>query len=247
MASGTQVAPGTLTLGTTGGAMLEFKDVTSTTTAPLAPGTIASSGTVTVNINSGTFTVGQSYPLLKWTTGSTPTVSLGVLNGFVGNFTSANNTLSLNITGTAYLWTGANNGNWDLTAANNWVQNGVPAVFANGAPALFDDTSATTNVTIGGLVQPTTVTINNSIRNYSLTSTSGKAIGGSANLTKSGSGMLTLPGGANTYTGITTISGGPWASAYWQTVARPAISARRAVRRQTWWSTAALCNTPAAV
>ena len=33
-------------------------------------------------------------------------------------------------------------------------------------------------------------------------------IGGSAKLTKSGNGTLTLSGGANAYTGVTTLSGG---------------------------------------
>ncbi len=207
-ATGTQVTPGTLTVGTSSGAALEFNNVNSTATAPLAAGTLSSAGTVTVNINSGTFTVGQSYPLLTWTSGSTPTVSLGILNGFIGNLSFTGNTLKLNITATAYKWTGANNGSWDTTTPNNWLQNGGPVTFANGGPALFDDTATRTNVTISGVVQPTTVTVNNSSLIYSITSSSGNDIGGSAKLTKSGNGLLTLSGGANAYTGVTTLSGG---------------------------------------
>jgi len=67
---------------------------------------------VTVNINSGTFTVGQSYPLLTWTSGAAPEREAWVLNGFVGNLSFSGNTLLLNIAATAYLWTGANNGIW---------------------------------------------------------------------------------------------------------------------------------------
>lgn len=208
-ATGTQVAPGTLTLGTTGGAFLEFNKVSSTTAAPLAVGTLSAAGTVTINVNSGTFNVGQSYPLLTWTSGSAPTVSLGVLNGFVGNLSVSGNTVLLNITGIAYVWTGANNGNWDTTTANNWTLGGSPAVFANGGPALFDDTaSGTTSVTVSGVVEPGSVTVNNSSKLYSITSSAGNDIGGSSGLTKSGSGTLTLSGGANAYTGVTTISGG---------------------------------------
>lgn len=207
-ATGTQVTPGTLTVGTSSGATLEFNNVNSTTTAPLAAGTLSSAGTLTVNIQSGAFTVGSSYPLLTWTSGSAPAVSLGVLNGFVGNLSLSGNSLVLNITGTAFLWTGANNNNWDLSTGNNWTVNGAPTVFTNGAFALFDDSATTTNVVIAGMVQPTSVTVNNGAKNYSISSTFGNAIGGGASLFKSGSGMLTLSGGANTNTGVTTIRGG---------------------------------------
>ena len=208
-ATGTQVTPGTLAVGTSSGATLVFDSVNSTTTALIAAGTLSAAGTTTINVNSGTFTVGQSYPLLSWTTGSTPTVSLGVLNGYIGNLSFAGNTLKLNITGTAYRWTGANNGSWDLTTGNNWFQNGAPATFANGGPALLDDTATgTTSLTLSGVVQPTTVTVNNSSLSYSIASSSGNDIGGSATLTKSGSGTLTVSGGANAYTGVSTLSGG---------------------------------------
>ena len=99
-ATGTQVTPGTLTLGTSSGCTMEFNNVNSTTTAPLAAATLSPAGTITVNINSGTFTVGQSYPLLIWaTTGSAPSVSLGALNGALGNLAIVGNAVKLNITG----------------------------------------------------------------------------------------------------------------------------------------------------
>jgi fibronectin-binding autotransporter adhesin len=207
-AGSTQVTPATLTLGTSGGATLEFNNVNSTTTALVAAGTLASAGTLTINVNSGTFTVGQSYPLLTWNSGTAPSVSLGILNGYAGTLSTSGNTLTLNITGTAYTWTGLNNGNWDTTTPNNWIQNGAPAVFANGAPVLFDDTAARTSVTVNGLVQPTSVTINNNTNSYSIASSAGKDIGGSASFTKSGNGTATLSGGANAYTGVTKLLGG---------------------------------------
>ncbi len=91
-ASGTQVTPGTLTVGTSSGATLEFNNVSSTVTAPLAAGTLSTGGTVTVNVNSGTFAIGQSYPLLSWTSGS-PTFTLGTLTGAGGNLSVSGNTL----------------------------------------------------------------------------------------------------------------------------------------------------------
>jgi autotransporter-associated beta strand protein len=208
-ATGTQITPVKLSVGTSAGATLEFNNVNSTTTAPLAAGTLSSAGTVTVNINSGTFTVGQSYPLLTWTSGSAPSVSLGTLNGYVGNLSISGNSLLLGITATGYRWTGANNGDWDTTTANNWIQNGGPAVFADGGPVLLDDTATgATNVTVDALVEPTSVTVDNSRLIYSITSSSGDDIGGSASFTKSGSSTLALSGGANTYTGVTTVGGG---------------------------------------
>ena len=197
--NGTPLAPANLTLGTSAGATLEFNNVNSTATAPLAAGTLSSAGTVTVNINGGTFTVGQSYPLLTWTGGSAPTVRSGTLNGYVGNLSINGNSLVLSITATGYRWTGANNGNWDLTTANNWIQNGGPVVFADGGPALFDDTATEgTNVTVGALVEPTSVTVDNDSLIYTIASTAGDDIGGTASLTKSGTSTLTLSGGANT-------------------------------------------------
>src|SRR6202041_157091 len=43
---------------------------------------------------------------------------------------------------------------------------------------------------------------------YSVTSSSGNDIGGSASLTKSGISAVTMSGGFNSYTGITTVNGG---------------------------------------
>ncbi len=208
VAGGSPITPSTLTVGTSSGGTLEFENVSSTTTAPIAAGTISATGTITINVNSGALTPGQSYPLLSWTSGSAPAVSLGILNGFVGGLSTNGNAIQLNVTGTVYTWTGNNNSNWDTSTANNWLQNGSAVVFANGGPVLFDDSSSRTDVTVNALVQPTAVTVNNSTKAFSIASSGGNNIGGSASLTKSGSGMLTLSGGANTCTGATTISGG---------------------------------------
>lgn len=209
-ATGTPVTPTTLTVGSGGGATLEFNNVNSTTTALIAAGSVVTSGgTITVNINSGTLNPSTSYPLFSWTSGTAPAVSLGILNGFIGNLSTNGNSIQLNVVATAYKWTGANNGSWDLATANNWVQNGGPVVFANGGPALFDDTlTGNESVTISGVVQPTTLTVNNVNTNYTITSSAGNHIGGSAAITKSSGGTLTLAGGANTNTGATTLSGG---------------------------------------
>ena len=206
--TGTQVTPGTLTLGTSAGVTLEFNNVNSTTTAPLTATTLATGGTVTVNINGGSFAIGQSYPLLTWTTGS-PAFTLGTLTGAGGNLSVSGNTLYLNVTSLAFVWTGLTDGNWDISTLNNWKAGGISAIFANGNTALFDDTAAgQTNVTLNAPVTPASVTVNASTKTYSITSSGTNLIGGAGGLTKNGTSTLTLAGGVNTYGGATTVSGG---------------------------------------
>jgi len=209
---GSQVTANVLAVGTSAGATLEFNDVNNTATPPLVANSISTGGPITINVNSGSFsTIGQVYPLFKWNGGSPPPVSLGVVVGAAGTLSTNGNVIDLTITGTAFTWTGINNSNWDLTTPNNWKQSGAAATYANGLPTVFDDTApgGNTNVNIdNAVVQPQTLTINNSILIYSITSSATAYIGGSGSLTKSGSAMATLTGGGNQYTGVTTLNAG---------------------------------------
>ena len=205
--TGTQATPGTLTLGTSGSATLEFNNVNSTTTPIVAANSLSAGGPIDINIGGGTFAVGQNYPLFSWTNGSTPAVNLGFVLGGTGTLNTNGNSIRLNVNALAYIWNGTNGVNW--TGANNWRLGGSPATYSDPNPVLFDDTAAGgTDVTVVGVVQPTSVTVNNSSKAYSLSSTVGNNIGGSASLTKVGSGTLTLSGGHNTYTGVTTVRAG---------------------------------------
>jgi fibronectin-binding autotransporter adhesin len=207
-ANGTQVTPGTLTVGTTGGATLEFNNVNSTTTELMLANTISTGGTVTVNVNGGTFVAGQSYPLMTWTNGA-PAFNLGIVIGAVGNLSVVGKTLLLNVTALSYIWSGANNNNWDISTPNNWIFNAAPAIFANGGGALLDDTaSGSTAVNLNSPVSPAGVTINNNSKAYSITSSGANLIGGTGGLTKANGGTLALSGGVNTYSGPSTLIGG---------------------------------------
>lgn len=206
--TGTPVQPGALALGTSGGATLGFYNINSTTTAPLAVGTLSSAGTVTINVNSGNFTVGQSYPLFSWNTGVAPAVKLGILNGYIGTLSTNGNSIQVNVSGTAYVWTGDGNGNWDFTSTDNWQQNGVAAVYQDGVPVVFDDTASIPVVTLNATVMPSSVTINNNSQDYLMYGYSTFNVAGPTGLTKQGANTFQISGGNNTYTGVTTLSGG---------------------------------------
>ena len=101
-------------------------------------------------------------------------------------------------------WKGQNNGTWDKTTTN-WVCGGSAINYTDGSQVAFDDTALLFAVANGG-VSPASVSVNNSLSNYTFNSTGG-GIGGSAGLTKYGTGTLTL-NGANGFTGSTVINAG---------------------------------------
>src|SRR5205823_1667189 len=82
-------------------------------------------------------------------------------------------------------------------------------VFFNNDAVTFPDGPTNRNVTPVGTVQPSAITVNNSAGNdYTIgDSASGGVIGGTASLTKSGTGALTLAG-ANTFNGGATLNAG---------------------------------------
>ncbi len=98
-------------------------------------------------------------------------------------------------------------GIWDSTTANFVSAAGATVTYSDGLPVTFDDGGGGGTVTIQGSgspaqVRPYSVTFANNATNYTL---AGDPIGGSASLSLTGSGTVTLAS-ANTFTGTTSVT-----------------------------------------
>ncbi|MGD0138531.1 MAG: autotransporter-associated beta strand repeat-containing protein, partial [Tepidisphaeraceae bacterium] len=94
---------------------------------------------------------------------------------------------------------------WDTTN-NNWNNGTGATVYITGAPVTFNDANNSHyTVILNTTVSPGSVTVNNSLGDYTISGTG--SIAGAASLTKSGSRMLTLST-ANTYSGGTILNAG---------------------------------------
>ncbi|WP_035604164.1 autotransporter-associated beta strand repeat-containing protein [Haloferula sp. BvORR071] len=115
--------------------------------------------------------------------------------------------VQLAVTGSAanLVWTGSVGVNWNLNSAANWTQGGGTENFYNLDAVSFNDSAANGAVTLSGALQPQDVIVANSVTAYTFNGSG--SIAGSAALTKSGIGTLTI-NTANTYTRGTTINGG---------------------------------------
>jgi autotransporter-associated beta strand protein len=176
--SGTQNFQFNLTNGSLGGGIYPLIDGGNNTAL--------SSAAFTHNLPA---TTRQSFAITSSANGATtPFVQLAV----TGN--------SQNLT-----WTGAAGNSWNLNSTASWALTGGPATFYNLDAVTFDNTTANGSVTLIGTLQPQSVTVANSTTAYTFSGSG--SIGGSAALTKSGGGSLTI-NTANSYTRGTTISGG---------------------------------------
>ncbi len=105
------------------------------------------------------------------------------------------------------VWRAQTDNNWNTTTTN-WVDAGSGAnsyAFFTGANVSFDDRAANPSVNLPGAVQPGNMFFNNSSTIYTLTGAG--SIGGSGNLTKAGTNILTLSQG-NSFSGGTTVNSG---------------------------------------
>lgn len=100
--------------------------------------------------------------------------------------------------------------NWDTGVSQNWSNgSGYPTTYADGSPVTFNDTNnGNYTVTINSTVTPGSVTVSNSLGNYTF-SGAGSIAGRFTTLTMNGPGVLTLANrGVNTYGGGTIVNNG---------------------------------------
>ena len=191
-------------------------------TAPLinVTGTLNPASTVTINFNASNLPYGQ-FPLVKYRTlggAGFSAFALGQVTFPPGSAVTAallndtaNQSIDISVaasTAPVLKWDGTVNGNWDIGVTANWQANAYYAQSNGVGPqVIFDDTAhgPNTAVVLNTTVSPTTITVSNSVLNYSINGAGG--IAGSGNLLKDGSGTFTL-GCANTYGGGTTVNHG---------------------------------------
>ena len=208
-----------VTLGATGPSTIELDlgNFAGNTANELlnVSGTLRLNGTVTVNLLDQLPEVGTAIPLIRYTAkAGTGAFVLGSLpNGVVASLNdNGAGLVSLTITSVALpYWDGTVDNEWTTsTTVKNWINlvGGAASGFANGNPALFNDSAAGvggTSVSIPGTVIPSGVTVDTSVLEYSF-SGAGK-ISGTGGLTKTGTSNLTIET-ANDYTGVTRLGGG---------------------------------------
>jgi autotransporter-associated beta strand protein len=216
---GTTFTPANLTLGTGGGATINFfLGKLGNPTAPLlAPGSLTVNGTVTFSVNPDTInlTGGQSITLLKHASAaSIPTALAGLpaqtFAHLVTNVPNSSIDLVLDCVSET-IWVGGNSSDWDINNSLNWtnVCAGVLVTYLEpsvpGAAVTFNDTAVSGTVNLTTTLSPAAIKVTNSVLNYTFSGAG--TIAGPATLTKSGSGLLTIASD-NTYTGGTLINGG---------------------------------------
>lgn len=105
------------------------------------------------------------------------------------------------------VWTGANNGNWDLATTENFMfegGEGEATMFVSDDAVLFNDDAKNKTVTVKENISPSAITVDNTSA-YTFAGTG--AIGGNTKFVKEGTGTVTMKGN-NSYTGGNALKGG---------------------------------------
>jgi fibronectin-binding autotransporter adhesin len=210
-----------LTLGTSQGAELDFLLPDGAPAAQvLTVGTLTLNGLGAVRVSGANFVAGDHFPVLKYTTliGDPAALANGTFIPPAGCqaklvYNPGNSSFDVEITAVSKLltWAGTVNsggvGAWDNQLTANWRDaQGSSKPFLAGADVVLDDTAAgVTAISLSGDIEPASVLVNNSARNYLLGGPG--ALSGPMSLTKTGTGTLTISN-ANTYTGATLVNGG---------------------------------------
>lgn len=204
---------GTLQIGSS---TLQFSGLPAPSEAPITVNTFspvyAGSGLISVSITSP-LNIG-TYDLVNYTnySGSIAdfaalTLPAGTVGYLTNNTTASPKAIQLVVTSAALeLWTGSVDTNWDFSTYN-WNFNNVATNYFDAGPVKFDDTAIQTTVNLVSSVQPSSILVTNSTKNYTFTS-SGGFIYGATTLTKNGIGNLAMLNLSNSFTGDVSINGG---------------------------------------
>jgi autotransporter-associated beta strand protein len=187
-----------LDLGVSGDLINVLGTANFTAASTLTPSPAAAPGTYTV-LTAGTLTLG---------TPPTIVVPPNTRTSFTPDFSTAN-AIKIVVAGInkSLTWTGQAGATWVVGSGGplNWNDGAVDERFFNADSVTFANGPVNRNITISGIVVPSSVTVNNGAGNdYSF---SGGAIDGGASIVKSGAGKLTL-GSANTHVGGVTLNAG---------------------------------------
>jgi len=201
---------GNLTVGNTAGATLSINTATPLTVSGTASFNGASKITVTQLPPNGT------YPLVNYGGLVGPanvSIDSSIYRKAVALDTSSPGVINLTVSGSGLpvTWTGAATANWDINAGANWNAGAGNITFLQGDDVLFDDTSAVNTIALVGLVQPSSVTFNNTTATYALTGFNNATINGivgTTGITKNGTGVVSLGGQSSTFTGAIQVNAG---------------------------------------
>lgn len=182
--------------------------------------TLLSYGTLPISLTDSAITI-NGLSIAAWNAGSS--FDAGSVNN--GSGTADSITLAFTATPRNLFWNGSSsswNANLD-TSFNETTPGGTATVFYNGDNVTFEDTSTPglfLTATLNDVtVAPSSITFNNSSRDYVINHVGTGGIIGSTGITKNGTGTVTL-GGANTYTGAIIVSNGTLKAASTQAFGR---------------------------
>jgi autotransporter-associated beta strand protein len=119
--------------------------------------------------------------------------------------------IDLTIPETNVYWTGTASGDWSTAAIGspfNWKYGGSGTEYLEGDVVVFDDAATATAVNLATSVAPSSVTFNNTTKNYSISGSVSPGISGTnTTLTKNGNGTVTI-NTPNGYGGNTHLNAG---------------------------------------
>lgn len=179
-------------------------------------GTVNASGTTTLAITKITGLNGpQTFPLIAYSTlngtvagNFTLTIPVGYTGNLVDNSGAKRIDLSItpNVIIVPLVWTGATNGNWDLTTSN-WTAAGALATYTDGSATIFDDSASNSTVNLTTALAPISMTMSNSVLNYVFTNT-GSIVNTNVLSIKGAATTILDNSGSNSFTGGIIISAG---------------------------------------